>query len=75
MFKARGLNNYGILVDHSIKMSKIFTQKLQKRQGFRLVQNEFQYTNVCFWYIPKSMRNLDETKEWYDELYKVSNYL
>lgn len=32
----------------------------------------FDCTNICFWYIPKRMRDLEKTNEWWDELDGVS---
>ncbi|XP_055907978.1 acidic amino acid decarboxylase GADL1 [Eupeodes corollae] len=72
MLKARGVNGLGSLVDHAIKMAKIFVQKLLQREGYRLVQDSFSYTNVCFWYIPKAMRGQEENSEWEAKLYTVA---
>lgn len=72
MLKARSVNGLGALVDHAINMAKLFTKKLQQREGYRLVQDSFQYTNVCFWYIPKAMRGQKETSEWEEKLYEVA---
>lgn len=72
MLKYRGTGGLGDLVDHVITMSKSFTAKVKSREGFRLVQDNFQYTNVCFWYIPKHMRDRDEDDEWRQELWTVA---
>ena len=39
--------------------------------GYRLIV-EPACTNVCFWYIPPSLRGQEETKEWWGKLGKVS---
>ncbi|XP_037954772.1 glutamate decarboxylase 1-like [Teleopsis dalmanni] len=75
MLKARGYGGYGQLVDHAIYMAKMFTQKIKQRgsESFRLVLDEFQYMNVCFWYIPKALRGCNEnTMEWKECLYTVA---
>lgn len=75
MLKARGYGTYGHLVDYSINVAKLFLNKLMQRgdaNGFRLVLNEFQYSNVCFWYIPKVLRNQEETSEWQQKLNLVN---
>lgn len=74
MLKARGYGTFGRLLDHALDMSKLFIHKLRQREdhGFRLVLQDFQYTNVCFWYIPKYLRNCEETPEWKQKLYEVS---
>ncbi|TMW52631.1 hypothetical protein DOY81_002285 [Sarcophaga bullata] len=72
MLKARGYGGCGRLLDHAMDMSKLFLTKLQQREGFRLVLNEYQYTNICFWYIPKKMRNQTENEEWNSKLYEIA---
>lgn len=32
---------------------------------------EFETTNICFWYIPKRLRGLEETPDWWNELATV----
>lgn len=71
MLKARGYGGFGRLLDHALDMSKLFLKKLQQRKGFRLVLNEYQYTNICFWYIPKKLRNCEENEQWKLKLYEV----
>lgn len=75
MLKARGYGSYGCLLDHSISMAKRFVEKLQARGAdrYRLVLDEFEYTNVCFWYIPKALRDVEQdTPEWRARLYTVA---
>ena len=43
---------------------------MKKTPGYRLLV-EPECTNVCFWYIPPSLRGQDETKEWWEKLGKV----
>lgn len=71
MLKARGYGSFGRLVDHALDMSKLFMEKMKRRQGYRLVMEDYQYTNVCFWYVPKSMRNQKEDEKWWQKLYEV----
>lgn len=71
MLKARGLCGFEKLIDNSIEKAQYLQQQISKREGFRLVMKDIQYTNVCFWYIPKSLRVIkDENKSWWDALYK-----
>ncbi|XP_030571121.1 cysteine sulfinic acid decarboxylase [Drosophila novamexicana] len=75
MLKARGYGKYGHLVDHAILMARLLEQKLRARPDrFRLVLEQHEYSNVCFWYIPKSMRvqSSEETAEWWARLYTVA---
>lgn len=70
VLKARGLDGLGLLMDNAMQMSEYFTELIRKRDGFRLIQKEnFSYMNICFWYIPKAMRNEKETNEWWQRIY------
>ena len=51
--------------------SRYFSEQASKREGFRLILKEPQCTNVCFWFIPKSLRDQEETPKWWQKLSKV----
>ena len=36
---------------------------------------QFEFLNISFWYIPKSLRGQEETPEWWDKLSKVMTLL
>ncbi|XP_059622527.1 cysteine sulfinic acid decarboxylase [Phlebotomus argentipes] len=72
MMKVRGIEGLGEKMDNAMEMSQYLTDQLRSRPGFRLVLDEFQYTNICFWYIPKKMRDQEETQDWWKNLYKVA---
>ncbi|XP_018790227.1 PREDICTED: cysteine sulfinic acid decarboxylase [Bactrocera latifrons] len=74
MLKARGYGSFGRLLDHAIDISKVLVEKIKQRgtERFRLVLEDYQYMNVCFWYIPKALRGLEETPEWRERLYTVA---
>ncbi|XP_017022746.1 cysteine sulfinic acid decarboxylase [Drosophila kikkawai] len=75
MLKARGYGKYGLLVDHAIGMSRLLEDKIRKRSDrYRLVLQKHEYSNVCFWFIPKAMRvsSKEETPEWWERLYTVA---
>lgn len=71
MWKALGDTGMAALVDNAFDNARYFTEKIRNKEGFRLVLPEFQYTSVCFWYIPRSLRGQEETPEWWDALSKV----
>lgn len=72
MLKAHGISGFEVLIDNVIDNSKYLEQKIRKHSSFRSVLENFQYTNVCFWYIPKSLRMKSENDAWWDELYKIT---
>lgn len=70
ILKVRGLDGIALLMDNAMKMSEYLTESLRTREGFRLIQEEnFDFTNICFWYIPKALRNEKESDEWWERIY------
>lgn len=50
------------------------TVTLKSREDFRMVLDEPECTNVCFWYLPPSLKGLDpESIEYKEKLHKVSS--
>lgn len=72
MLKARGNNEIRSLVNNSMNCANYFKETISNRNGFRLVMDKFQFTNICFWYIPKKMRDMEENQEWWNVIYKVN---
>ncbi|XP_046489258.2 cysteine sulfinic acid decarboxylase isoform X2 [Neodiprion pinetum] len=72
MWKAKGTNGLRRAVDHAVAAARYFQNQIAARRGFRLVIPEAECSSVCFWYIPPSMRGLEETDEWREKLYKVA---
>ncbi|XP_068236418.1 cysteine sulfinic acid decarboxylase-like [Palaemon carinicauda] len=62
-------------VDDAFSASSYLHNKLKGREGFRPVLEEPQCTNVCFWYIPPSLRGQEETLDWWEEVSKVAPQL
>lgn len=58
-------------VDHLFHLSEYLAEKIKQTEGFRLIQ-EPECTNVCFYYIPKSMRGQPETAEWWKKIAQVA---
>lgn len=56
MWKRRGMLGFERLIDNAFECSEYLACEIRRRRGFELVLTEFQYTNVCFFYIPKYMQ-------------------
>lgn len=73
MLKVRGLSAFEEMVEHNFALSEYFVHQLNSHPNFRLVQPKFQYTNVCFWYIPSFLEQPPgETPEWWQKVYQVT---
>ncbi|KAL5009445.1 hypothetical protein ScPMuIL_011750 [Solemya velum] len=71
MWKARGDSGISERVERAFDNASYLTERLRTTEGFRLVRDKFQCTNICFWYIPPSLRGQSESPEWWQKLSKV----
>lgn len=71
MWRAKGTKGFEKHVDSIFEHAEYFTSLVKNREGFELV-NEPECTNVCFWYIPKKLRNLPRDENYTQELHKIA---
>lgn len=73
MLKARGLDGFERLIDNSFEMTHYFVETLSHRPGFLLTQTQdFHFTNVCFWFVPRNLRGKDRTDNWWNDIYALT---
>ncbi|XP_055957209.1 cysteine sulfinic acid decarboxylase [Patella vulgata] len=72
LWKGKGDSGLSERIEKAFDNSQYLATKLRKTDGFKLVIPEFQCTNICFWYIPPSLRGQEETPEWWAKIAKVS---
>ena len=70
MLKVRGEDYISRVVDNAFDMANKMETLIKRRDGFRMVLEQ-SCTNVCFVYIPPSLRNMPEGEEWMKRLDKV----
>ena len=70
MLKVRGEDFISKLVDNAFDQAKLMATMINERDGFRMVLEQ-SCTNVCFQYIPPSLRNHPEDEEWEKKIDKV----
>ncbi|GAV03370.1 hypothetical protein RvY_13801 [Ramazzottius varieornatus] len=66
-WKGRGKADLTAAVENAFDMAEYLAELLRDREGFQLVLPKVQCTNVCFWYIPPSMRG---TVDWKSESFR-----
>ena len=71
LWKAYGTSGMGERVETCFDNAQYLKDRLKETPGFRLLLDEYECTNVCFWYIPPSMRGQEENKEWWQKLSQV----
>ncbi|XP_061570852.1 acidic amino acid decarboxylase GADL1-like [Cololabis saira] len=71
MWKALGTRELEQRVDRALAMARYLALQVKEREGFRLLM-EPEYSNICFWYIPPSLRNLPEDADFWKKLHNVA---
>ncbi|CAL7938340.1 unnamed protein product [Xylocopa violacea] len=72
MWKARGTKGLSQSVDQAMSACNYFFERIKNRDGFRLVLPQYEGCNICFWYVPPSMRGQSETQAWWEKLYEIT---
>ncbi|CAH1397765.1 unnamed protein product [Nezara viridula] len=72
MWKSKGTAGLEEHVDRLFDMAEYFTDKIRQRPGFRLVIEKPQCTNISFWYVPPSLRDLEGQPDFKEKLNKVA---
>ncbi|KAF2359130.1 Pyridoxal phosphate-dependent decarboxylase [Trinorchestia longiramus] len=75
MFRVLGREVIEKRIDSAFAASKYLEEAVQQREGFELVREGLQCTNVCFWYIPPVLRSSDRTDQWWQQLSKVAPFI
>lgn len=72
IWKARGDVALSHSMDHVMSIAEFCLNTIANNTGFRLVKRSIQCPNVCFWYIPKGMRNQEENELWWATMHKIT---
>lgn len=72
LLTCHGLKEMEERVDAAFSAAEYLSEQVSRRPGFRQVLATPQCTNVCFWYIPPSLRQEEESPEWWNKLAKVA---
>uniref|UniRef100_A0A8P4KNN3 Cysteine sulfinic acid decarboxylase n=1 Tax=Dicentrarchus labrax TaxID=13489 RepID=A0A8P4KNN3_DICLA len=71
MWKAVGSTGLAERVDKAFFLVRYLVEQMKKREGFHLLRDP-EYVNVCFWFIPPSMRGKEGNADYQDRLAKVA---
>lgn len=72
MLQSHGTQKISHMIDQTFACAHYLAGRIRANDGFRLVVNSFDFTNVCFWYVPIKFRNVkEENDEWWDSIYKI----
>ncbi|XP_058869032.1 cysteine sulfinic acid decarboxylase-like isoform X1 [Acipenser ruthenus] len=71
MWKATGTLGLEQRVDRAFAYTRYLVEEMKKRGGFQLVV-EPQFVNLCFWYVPPSLRGEEGSEGYQEKLSKVA---
>ncbi|XP_045656916.1 cysteine sulfinic acid decarboxylase isoform X2 [Ursus americanus] len=74
MWKAQGGQGLERRVNQAFALAWYLVEELKKREGFELVM-EPEFVNVCFWFVPPSLRGKKESPDYGERLSKVAPVL
>ncbi|XP_062337685.1 glutamate decarboxylase 1 [Osmerus eperlanus] len=73
MWKAKGSEGFGSQINKCMGNAEYLFEKLQRRTDFELVlRSKPEHSNVCFWYLPPSLRTLPPGPERNRRLHEVA---
>ncbi|ETN67277.1 black [Anopheles darlingi] len=73
MWRAKGSTGFEQHIDKVFENAEYFTRSIKARPGFEMVIEHPECTNVCFWYVPPSLRGMArDSAEYRERLHKVA---
>ncbi|KAG8573650.1 hypothetical protein GDO81_012484 [Engystomops pustulosus] len=73
MWRAKGTIGFEAQIDKCLELAEYLYNKIKNREGYEMViEGKPQHTNVCFWYIPPSLRHMEDNEERMERLVKVA---
>ncbi|XP_032821372.2 glutamate decarboxylase 1 [Petromyzon marinus] len=73
MWKAKGTVGFEAQINKCLDLAQYLYRTIKNREGYELVfQGEPEHTNVCFWYIPLSLRGMPDGEERRAKLSRVA---
>ncbi|XP_063221372.1 cysteine sulfinic acid decarboxylase [Bacillus rossius redtenbacheri] len=72
MWKAKGTEGLEKHVDTALDTAAHFAARIRDRDGFKMVLDEPEFANVCFWYVPPSLRGAADQPDFSSRLHKVA---
>ncbi|XP_057354240.1 uncharacterized protein LOC118935861 [Manis pentadactyla] len=72
MWKAKGTTGFEAHIDKCLELAEYLYNIIKNREGYEMVfDGKPQHTNVCFWYVPPSLRVLEDNEERMSRLSKA----
>ncbi|VDM24706.1 unnamed protein product [Toxocara canis] len=63
MWRSKGMEGYRKQINRLMDLAAYFTAKIRQTEGYELVIDPPEFLNICFWYVPPSIRHLDAAEK------------
>ncbi|XP_018779690.1 cysteine sulfinic acid decarboxylase isoform X2 [Serinus canaria] len=70
LWKAVGTRGLAQRVERAFSATRYLLEQMKRREGFQLVM-EPEFINLCFWFIPPSLRGQENSPEFWEKLGKI----
>lgn len=72
MWRAKGTFGFEKHIDTVFENAEYFTQQIKMHPDFEMALEDPECTNICFWYIPPSLKNIPRNDEFIKKLHNVA---
>uniref|UniRef100_A0A183C478 Glutamate decarboxylase 1 n=1 Tax=Globodera pallida TaxID=36090 RepID=A0A183C478_GLOPA len=72
MWRSKGMEGYRHQINRLMDLANYFTAKIKRTEGYEMVVDDPEFLNICFWYVPPSMRREMDHKEKMARLEKIA---
>lgn len=72
MWKAKGTEGFEKHIDTLFDNARYFLDHIRNREGFELVIDKPECTNIMFWYVPICLRGRENEPDYKERLHKVA---
>ncbi|VDK70644.1 unnamed protein product [Litomosoides sigmodontis] len=62
MWRSKGMTGYRRQINRLMDLAAYFTARIREIEGYELVVDPPEFLNICFWYIPPSLRNMERAE-------------
>uniref|UniRef100_A0A914DZI1 Glutamate decarboxylase n=1 Tax=Acrobeloides nanus TaxID=290746 RepID=A0A914DZI1_9BILA len=59
MWRSKGMEGYRRQINRLMELAEYFTNRIKTTEGYEMVVAKPEFLNICFWYVPESLRLLD----------------
>jgi len=63
MWRSKGMEGYRQQINKLMHLAAYFTDRIKRTEGYEMIIEQPEFLNICFWYIPPSIRHLEPAEK------------